>query len=148
MRLFNLCWRISEAMPPRAPNCNARALLRANSLKRTRPVERFWSSALSAFLLRRTEAYREVREDLMDGFEYRGWVRIEVIGKGERFSAHAHLRLKGEQRCLLVLATSREDHAAASAALGAKARDYIDDWTSRPHTGTTGFTPLLRPCRV
>jgi len=79
----------------------------------------------------------------MDGFEYRGWeIHIEVIGKAEGFSGHADLRLKGEQRCLLVLATSRENRAASSATLGAKARDYIDDWTSRPHTGTTGFTPL------
>jgi hypothetical protein len=79
----------------------------------------------------------------MDGFEYRDWkVHIEVSGKQGHLSAHANLWLKGEQRCFLVLATSQEDRAAACAALGAKARAYIDDWTSRPHTGTTGFTPL------
>ena len=39
-------------------DCKARSLLRANSLKRKRPLGRFWWSALSAFLLRRPEAHR------------------------------------------------------------------------------------------
>jgi hypothetical protein len=81
--------------------------------------------------------------DQANNFEYRGWrVRMEVTGIDTSFSGHATLFLDGEQKCRLVLATSRADRVAARWALDSKARDYIDDWHSKRHTGTTDFGEL------
>ncbi|WP_162593955.1 hypothetical protein [Variovorax sp. PBL-E5] len=76
-------------------------------------------------------------------FEYRGWwVSIETAASGEFFAGHADLRHRGEHKCRLVLSTSRADPATARWALDSKARDYIDAWSERQHTGDTGFQEL------
>ena len=76
-------------------------------------------------------------------FDYREWlVRVEVTGDGEAFSGRADLRRKGQHKCRLVLSTARLDATAASVVLGAKARDYIDDWMSRNETGQSQFSDL------
>lgn len=83
---------------------------------------------------------------LADGevdFDYCGWVvRVEVTGAGEAFSGRADLLRKGQHKCRLVLSTSRLDSTAARLALGAKARDFIDDWVSRNETGPSQFSDL------
>jgi hypothetical protein len=79
----------------------------------------------------------------IDCFEYRGWiVKIEVDGLGECFAGHAELQHRGEFKCRVALATSRQDAESARWALDSKARDYIDAWTEQPHTGDTGFQEL------
>jgi len=81
--------------------------------------------------------------DQANNFEYRGWqVHIEVTGGDAMFSGHADLSLNGGLNCRIVLATSRNDRAAARWALDSQARDYVDDWTSNLHTGTTDFSEL------
>ena len=79
--------------------------------------------------------------DQSDRVQYRGWLaHIEVSGNpsGQGLSGHADLRLNGEQKCMLVLATNGSyDRAAARAELIAKARHYIDRWGSGP-VGTHG----------
>ena len=79
--------------------------------------------------------------DPANNFEYRGWhVHIEVTGVEPSFSGRANLFLDGEHKCRLVLATCRADRVAARWALDSKARDYIDDWHAKRHTGNTGNT--------
>ena len=81
--------------------------------------------------------------DQANNFDYRGWhVQLEVKGDDSAFSGHASLTLDGEQKCRLVLATGRADPVTARWALDSKARDYIDDWNSRRHTGNTDFGEL------
>ena len=81
--------------------------------------------------------------DSGDEFDYREWVvRVEVTDAGEAFSGRADLLRKGQQKCRLVLSTSRLDATAARLALGSKARDFIDDWMSRNETGQSSFSDL------
>jgi len=81
--------------------------------------------------------------DQANNFEYRGWhVQLELTSNDSTFSGHANLSLEGEQKCRLVLATRRADRSTARWALDSKARDYIDDWTSKRHTGSTDFGEL------
>ena len=76
-------------------------------------------------------------------FDYRGWeVRVEVTGDGRAFAGRADLLRKGQNKCRLVLSTSRLDATAAGLALGTKARDFIDDWMSRNETGLSRFSDL------
>lgn len=67
-------------------------------------------------------------------FEYRGWlVEIEVTAAAAgQFAGHADLRFDGAHKCRVTLATSRLDSSAARWALDSKARDFVDEWTSRP----------------
>jgi hypothetical protein len=67
-------------------------------------------------------------------FEYRGWlVEIEVTSADAGlFAGHADLRFDGSHKCRVTLATARLDSSAARWALDSKARDFIDEWTSRP----------------
>ena len=67
-------------------------------------------------------------------FEYRGWlVDIEVTSADAgRFGGHADLRFDGTHKCRVTLATARADSSAARWALDSRARDFIDEWTSRP----------------
>lgn len=67
-------------------------------------------------------------------FEYRGWlVEIEVTAaEAGRFAGHADLRFDGTHKCRVTLATARADGSAARWALDSRARDFIDEWTSRP----------------
>ena len=81
--------------------------------------------------------------DQANNFEYRGWhVQLKLTDDDSTVSGHANLSLDGEQKCRLVLATSRVDWVTARWALDSKARDYIDDWTSKRHTGNTDFGEL------
>lgn len=81
--------------------------------------------------------------DPANNFEYRGWqVRIEVTVNNNAFSGHADLLLDDVQKCRVVLATSRSNSTSARWALDSKARDYIDDWHTRRHTGETDFGEL------
>lgn len=74
--------------------------------------------------------------DQANNFEYRGWhVQLELTDNDSAVSGHAVLSLDGEQRCRLVLATDRVDWVTARWALDSKARDYIDDQTSKRHKG-------------
>lgn len=76
-------------------------------------------------------------------FEYRGWlVRIETTGSAEVWSGHAELYLNGDHKCRLALSTNRKDSSSACWALDSKARNFIDDWTTRPRTGDTTFQDL------
>lgn len=78
-----------------------------------------------------------------NNFEYRGWhVQLEVTRSGSTFSISADLRLQGQQKCRLVLSTTREDLVSAQWALDSKVRDYIDNYLTRAHTGTTSFGGL------
>jgi hypothetical protein len=77
------------------------------------------------------------------GFEYRGWrVSIETAPAGEFFAGHADLQYHGHHKCRVVLASPRTEYSSARWALDSLARDYIDTWTTRPHTGGTGFQEL------
>ena len=69
-------------------------------------------------------------------------MRVEITRAGEAFSGHADLLWDGQQRCRVVLSTSRLDEAGAKLALGSKARDFIDDWMSRNDTGDSRFPDL------
>jgi hypothetical protein len=76
-------------------------------------------------------------------FEYRGWrVTMETGAAQEMFSGHADLFCNGEHKCRLVLATPRADGVSARWALDSKARNYIDSWAERVHTGDTGLQEL------
>lgn len=76
-------------------------------------------------------------------FEYRGWlVKIEIDHVDNYFSGHADLHHDGKYKCRLVLATTGLDSSSARWALDSKARDFIDEWTMRPRTGTTGLQDL------
>lgn len=70
-------------------------------------------------------------------FEYRGWlVDIEVTAAdGGHFAGYADLRFDGTHKCRVTLATARPDPTAARWALDSRARDFIDEWTSRPKPG-------------
>ncbi|MDM0075442.1 hypothetical protein QTH90_13660 [Variovorax sp. J2P1-59] len=76
-------------------------------------------------------------------FEYRGWlVRVETTLTDEVYAGHADLLCEGVHKCRVVLATSRLDLPSAQLALCSKARDFIDDWCQRDHSGTTSFQQL------
>ncbi|MGJ7506014.1 hypothetical protein [Variovorax sp. GT1P44] len=76
-------------------------------------------------------------------FEYRGWlVRVETTLADQVYSGHADLLCDGVHRCRVVLTTSRMDLPSAQLALCSKARDFIDDWCTRDHSGTTSFQEL------
>lgn len=65
-------------------------------------------------------------------FEYRGWfVDIEVLAEGECFAGHADLKFDGKHRCRVVLATGHMQPSTARWALDSKARDFIDEWSTR-----------------
>ncbi|RYE60683.1 MAG: hypothetical protein EOP20_01835 [Hyphomicrobiales bacterium] len=82
-------------------------------------------------------------DETADNFEYRGWqVRIAIDAIGPPFSGHADLWLNNVMKCRVVLSTHRSEASSARWALDSKARDYIDDWVTRPRTGTTGFVEL------
>ncbi|MDM0109792.1 hypothetical protein QTH97_33085 [Variovorax sp. J22R24] len=73
-------------------------------------------------------------------FEYRGWlVRLETTRADDVWSGHADLLYADVHRCRVVLATSRLDLPSARLALCARARDFIDDWSTRDHSGNTAF---------
>ena len=83
-----------------------------------------------------------VVDDYAD-FEYREWlVSVEITSGGEASSGHAVLFLQGQQKCRVVLTSLRLNETETRLALGTKARDFIDDWMSRDHTGDTEFSEL------
>lgn len=65
-------------------------------------------------------------------FEYRGWnVDIGPPMVGEMCSLRADLYYLGEHKCRLTL-SSAVDPACAYWALDSKARNFIDEWATRP----------------
>lgn len=78
-----------------------------------------------------------------DDFEYRGWlVYIELTSTGDTIAGRADLHRDGMYKCRLVLASARLDRASACLALESKSKDFIDEWTARPHLGDSKFQEL------
>lgn len=71
-----------------------------------------------------------------------GWYRWRSQAAEKRLQAHAVLFLQGQQKCRVVLTSLRLNETETRLALGTKARDFIDDWMSRDHTGDTEFSEL------
>lgn len=71
-------------------------------------------------------------------------VRIHVVpARLDRPAAsHADVYRDGVAKCRLTLVGHRHDPAAAAAALEARARAFIAEWSTRDHTGDTGLAEL------
>jgi hypothetical protein len=81
-------------------------------------------------------------------FVYEGWeVRIclTVVNDGHEIQAGGHADLWRDEvhKCRVALSGRFADEAETCDALERKARDWVDDWHSRDHTGQTGFADLL-----
>ena len=57
-------------------------------------------------------------------------------------ASHADVYRDGVQKGRLTLVGHRQEPAAAAAALEARARAFIREWSSRSHTGDTGLAEL------
>lgn len=70
-------------------------------------------------------------------------MHVGVEGQGEAAFYYADLHREGVKVCRIVLTGSSMSDDAARRLLTVKARTWIDDYLSRPHTGTTRFDPLM-----
>lgn len=72
-----------------------------------------------------------------------GWTcRIDLNPSPEgTFSGKAELSFKGAQRCVLVIA-QQPSREAALGRVKYRAEFFVSEWSSRPHTGNTGFSEL------
>jgi hypothetical protein len=72
-----------------------------------------------------------------------GWTcRIDLNSTPEgTYSGKAELRFEGEQRCVLVIA-QQPSREAALHRVKIRAEFFVSEWTSRSHTGHTGFSEL------
>jgi hypothetical protein len=77
-------------------------------------------------------------------FVYADWeIRVSLSALADGHTAgHADLWREGEHLCRVALSGRFVDEAQACDALERKARDWVDDWRSRDHTGNTGFVSL------
>lgn len=67
---------------------------------------------------------------------------IVVEGIGEAVYYCADLHRAGDRVCRLALTGGAKSEQEARSLLVVKARLWIADYLSRPHTGTTGFGPM------
>lgn len=77
-------------------------------------------------------------------FVYADWeirVSLSALADGQT-AGHADLWREGAHLCRVALSGRFADEAQACDALERKARDWVDDWSSRDHTGNTGFGSL------
>ncbi|RST53262.1 hypothetical protein [Variovorax sp. MHTC-1] len=78
-------------------------------------------------------------------FVYADWeirVCLSALGADGQTAGHADLWREGAHLCRVALSGRFADEAQACDALERKARDWVDDWSSRDHTGNTGFVSL------
>ncbi len=81
----------------------------------------------------------------VSSFDHGDWhCDIELTGTtGEGYWAgHAELFRNGGFKCRVVLAGRFSDALVASTALERKARNVIDEWDARDHTGDTSYSAL------
>lgn len=71
-------------------------------------------------------------------------VRVHVVPArlDSPAASHADVYRDGVRKCRLTLVGHRQDPAAAATALEARARAFIEEWSTRPHTGDTGLAEL------
>lgn len=76
-------------------------------------------------------------------FSHRGWdVHIYLTRiSPETYTGQVDIFDGDIKRCRIVLAGPLKEIMAISA-LESKSADWVDDWLSRPHTGSTGFSAL------
>jgi hypothetical protein len=73
------------------------------------------------------------------------WTMIVGLeGTGESASYFADIHRAGNHVCRLVITRARSEEEARRLLAG-KARLWIDEYLSRPHTGTTEFGSLEQP---
>lgn len=78
-------------------------------------------------------------------FDQGPWrVRIHVVpARGDSpVASHADVYREGVHKCRLTLVGHRHDPAAAAVALEGRARAFIEEWSTRAHTGDTGLAEL------
>jgi hypothetical protein len=78
-------------------------------------------------------------------FVYEGWeIRISLTAAPAdgQVAGHADLWRRGIHKCRIALSGRFPDDASACGAPERKAKDWIDDWTSRDHTGNSGFSEV------
>ena len=57
-------------------------------------------------------------------------------------ASHADVYREGRHKCRLTLVGHRHEPASAVAALDQRARVFIEEWSTRDHTGDTGLAEL------
>ncbi|MBT2321481.1 hypothetical protein J7E62_03790 [Variovorax paradoxus] len=78
-------------------------------------------------------------------FVHAGWeisVCLSVMGADGQAAGHADLWRDGAYLCRVALSGRFADEMQACEALEHKARDWVDDWNSRDHSGDTGFASI------
>ncbi|RZL92515.1 MAG: hypothetical protein EOP82_09990 [Variovorax sp.] len=78
-------------------------------------------------------------------FAYEGWeiciCLTEATAEGQA-AGHADLSRDGDHKCRVALSGRFPDAESACDALERKARNWVDEWNSRDHSGNTSFVNL------
>jgi len=71
-------------------------------------------------------------------------VRVHVVPtrRDGPVECHADVYREGRHKCRLTLVGHRHEPASAVAALEQRARVFIEEWSTRDHTGDTGLAEL------
>ena len=82
----------------------------------------------------------EVKRLVHEGWEIR--ICLDAVMNEAQSAGHADLWRGGEHKCRIALTSRFVDAAGACDTLERKAKEWVDDWNSRDHSGDTGFARL------